>query len=203
MVEPYLRRSPLAGHNLAARAAAGLSDAGVFLGERPHRAQVDLRGDAGDPGFLQAAEKAAGMPLPTAPNTTSGNGDLTALWLGPNEWLIVAAPGREAGIAGRLRAGLTGLHAAVVDVGEARTVIAVAGPRARDLLAKGMPLDLHPRAFGAGRCAQTGLAKANVILHQIDERPSFEVYVLDSFADYLFTWLERAGAEYGVAILAD
>lgn len=201
MVESYLRRSPLAAHNLAARASV-TSQAGVLLGERPHRAMINLRGDPADPAFLDAAERAAELPLPVKPNTTSTNGETTALWLGPNEWLIIGAPGREAHIAGRLRAGLAGMHVAVTDVSEARTTITIAGPRARDLLSKGTPLDVHPRVFGLGQCAQTGLAKANVILRQVDEVPTFEVIVLNSFSDYLFTWLERAGAEFGVAIAA-
>jgi sarcosine oxidase, subunit gamma len=202
VVEPYLRRSALAGHNLVARGAEAPADAEVLLGERANCTQINLRGDAADPSFLQAAEKAVGFALPIEPNTTSTNGELTALWLGPSEWLLVGAPSREATVIGRLRAGLVGLHAAITDVGEARTIILVAGPRARDLLAKGTPLDLHPRVFAMGRCAQTALAKANVILRQVDDRPTFEVYILKSFADYLFTWLERAGAEYGAAVAA-
>ncbi|MBX6321151.1 MAG: sarcosine oxidase subunit gamma [Rhodospirillaceae bacterium] len=203
MVEPYLRRSPLAGRNLVSRAAEAPAGAGVLLGERAHRTQVDLRGRPDRPGFLDAAGRALGFPLPVEPNTTAGDGDTTALWLGPDEWLIVAPPDRAAPIMAGLRAALVGQDIAVTDVSEARTVILVAGPRARDLLAKGTPLDIHPRVFGLGRCAQTVLARTGVILHPVDERPVFEVYVLNSYADYLFTWLERAGAEYGVAIMGE
>jgi sarcosine oxidase subunit gamma len=133
--------------------------------------------------------------------------DLAALWLAPEEWLIVgpadsATAGREATLAGTLRVALAGLHAAVTDVSEARTIITVSGPRARDLLAKGTPLDLHPREFGPGRCAQTGLVGANVTLRQTDDRPSYEIHVLNSFADYLWTWLEGGCREYGVAVAA-
>ena len=203
MVEPYLRRSPLAHLGLAARAAGAPAGADVVLSERPHRCQIDLRGDAGDPAFAQAVAEAAGLTLPIEPNTVAEAGGLAALWLGPDEWLIVGPPGREAELAPRLRAALGQVHAAVTDVSEARTAIAVAGPRARDLLAKGMPLDLHPRVFGPGACAQTGLAKANVILRRTDDRPTFEIYLPNSFADHLWTWLEAAAEEYGVAIAAD
>jgi sarcosine oxidase subunit gamma len=98
-----------------------------------------------------------------------------------------------------LRQALAGRHVAVTDVSEARTVIAVAGPRARDLMAKGTPLDLHPRVFGPGACAQSVFAKAGAIIDQVDDAPTYEVYVLNSFADYLWSWLERAGEEYGIA----
>ena len=137
----------------------------------------------------------------TANRAASGQG-LTALWLGPDEWLIVAAPGREKDLAAALRQVLTGQHAAVVDLSEARTVITVTGTRAREMLQKGTPLDLHPRAFEAGHCAQTGLSRANIILHQIDASPRYDVYVQNSFADYLWNWMERAAAEYGLAVRA-
>ena len=84
----------------------------------------------------------------------------------------------------------------------------MAGPRARDLLAKGCPLDLHPGAFAPGRCAQGHVAKAQATLHMTagdeDEGgPVFDLYVLRSFAEYLWRWLEDAGREYGVRVVAD
>jgi sarcosine oxidase, subunit gamma len=72
------------------------------------------------------------------------------------------------------------------------------------VLAKGTPLDLDLRAFPPGRCAGTLLAKASVLIHLLDEDsgrgPSFDVYVARSFADYLWTWLEDAGRDYGILI---
>ena len=67
---------------------------------------------------------------------------------------------------------------------------------------RGVSLDLHPRVFGPGRCGQTGLAGANVILEQTDDRPSFEIAVLNSFADHLWRWLERAGQDCRIAVAA-
>jgi heterotetrameric sarcosine oxidase gamma subunit len=89
----------------------------------------------------------------------------------------------------------------VVDVSVARTVIVVADRNAHDLLQKGTPLDLHPRAFEPGHCAQTGLSKANVPIHQLDAGPRYDVYVPNSFADYLWNWMERAAQEYGLAVI--
>jgi sarcosine oxidase subunit gamma len=208
MVESYLRQTPLTHLGLPARAAAAAAGAGVTLGERPHRRQLNLRGNAVDPGFTSAVRQATGLGLPTRPNTVETSGDLTAIWLAPDEWLLVgpadpAGAGREAPLAARLREALVGVHSAVTDVSEARTIIAVAGPRARDLLRKGTPIDLHPRSFGPGQCAQTALAAANVILRQIDDSPAYELFVLNSFADYLWQWLERASREYGLAVTAE
>lgn len=207
MVESYLRQTPLTHLGLPARAAAAPAHAGVTLGERPHRCQINLRGASSDPAFTSAVRQATGLGLPTRPNTVETAGEIAALWLAPDEWLLVgpaepATAGREAALVGTLRVALAGRHVAVTDVSEARTVITVAGPRARDLLAKGTPIDLHPRVFGPGQCAQTGLAAANVILRQLDDRPSYDIHVLNSFADYLWRWLEGGSREYGVAVAA-
>lgn len=205
MVETYWRRSPLAGFGLPARAAAqgaaAIAGAELLLGERPHRCQLNLRGNPADPDFLDAVRRATGLGLPEQPNSVARAGDLRALWLGPNEWLLVGPGGREAELAAALAEALAGRHASVTDVSEARTAILVAGPKARILLAKGCPLDFHPRAFPPGQCAQSGIAGANVLVELVDDRPTFEVSVLDSFADHLWRWLERASADWRVAIL--
>jgi sarcosine oxidase subunit gamma len=83
----------------------------------------------------------------------------------------------------------------VVDVSAARTTLELAGPRARDVLEHGCALDLHPRAFGPGQCAQTLLAKANVVLHQVDDAPTYRLLVRPSFARYLVAWLLDAMTE--------
>ena len=198
MIEPYLRQSALDHLGLAGRAGDGV-DAGVHLAEKILPVAVNLRGNAGDAGFIEAVRGALGVAPPTAPNTVAAGDGLALLWLGPDEWLAVqhaAAPGAEAALAEKLRGALGGIRAAVTEVGESLCCIAVAGPRARDLIAKGCPLDLHPHAFaGAGNCAQSHLAKAGITLHQVDDAPSFDLYTRRSFADYLWRWLEDAAGE--------
>lgn len=203
MVEAYLRRSPLARLGLAGRAAADAADADIVMGERPHRLQINLRGPAGEPQFTLALHSVTGLSLPTEANSFSTAGELACLWLGPDEWLILGPGGGELELTSRLRAALVALHAAVTDVSEQRTTILVAGPRARDLLAKGTSIDLHPRKFGPGRCAQTGFAGANIILRQTDDTPSFEILLLNSFAEHVWAWLEGGCREYRVAVRVD
>ena len=96
-----------------------------------------------------------------------------------------------------------GQHAAVTDVSESRTIITITGPATRDVLARGISIDLHPRAFGPGQCAQTGMSKANVVLHQTDNRPTYEIYILKSFADYLWRWIDLVAEDFGMAVKAD
>ena len=219
MVEAYLRQSALAHLGLEGRGEAVRGAAGVAMSERPHRGIVNLRLDPENAEAMAAIEAAFGIALPTASNTsaandTAGDADTIALWLGPDEWwLVVPGPEPEAGpeLAEKLRAALSGHFAAITEVGESRTCIRVAGPSARALLQKGCPLDLHPRAFAAGACAQSILAKAGVTLHLFAdesaaqagaEGPVLDIYVPRSFAEYLWAWLEDAGTEYGVTIIA-
>ncbi len=214
MVEAYLRQSALAHLGLEGRGEAVRGAAGVAMTERPHRGIVNLRLDPGNAEVTAAFEAAFGFALPASANTSAGDADTIALWLGPDEWwLVVPGPEPEAGpaLAEKLRAALTGHFAAVTEVGESRACIRVSGPSARALLQKGCPLDFHPGVFMAGACAQSILAKAMVTLHLFAdesaaqagaEGPVFDIYVQRSFAEYLWAWLEDAGAEYGVTITA-
>src|SRR3546814_681853 len=157
--------------------------------------KLSLRGDPADRAFMAAAGNALDMVLPTEPDTTTASGGVTALWLGPDEWLLTSAPGEETRLATRLREALADIHAAVVDVTETSTVIRLSGRWARDVLAKGCPLDLHPRAFGEGRVAQSLVGPVDVILHQAGA-DRYDLYVRRSFAEYLWRWLEDAALEF-------
>jgi sarcosine oxidase, subunit gamma len=128
---------------------------------------------------------AASLGLPAAPNTATTTGDRDALWLAPDEWLVVGAPGVAGAIADELGRSLDGLHHSVVDVSANRVALELAGPSRHDLLASACPIDLHPRSWGEGRCAQSVFGAAQVLLHERDEvtrlfvRPSFADYVVD------------------------
>ena len=115
---------------------------------------------------------------PLAPNTVVGD----AIWLGPDEWLVLG--GREEDYADQ---------PAAVDVSANRVCLELAGDGAADVLARGCALDLHPSVFPPGRCAQTLVARAQVILYRTDEH-TFRLLVRPSFADYLRAWLRDAGA---------
>ena len=195
------QESPLVQFLTPERIAGRPADAGVELRERALMGHLNLRGDATDRAFLDAVQGALGFGLPVEPNTVSEGGELAALWLGPNEWLVLAPPGQEDGLAQALRDALGEIFSSVADVTGGQTVINLRGPHVRNVLAKGCTLDLHPRAFGPGRCAQTLVAKANVTVRQLDDSPSFDLIVRRSFADYLALWIEDAAEEYGLAVV--
>lgn len=143
--------------------------------------QVDLRVDPVDPAATRIGEL-LGTPLPVVPNT----GSAAVLWLGPDQWLVFGASEE------RLRAALGDTPGSVVDVSANRVAFELSGPGAREVLAQGCSIDLHPRAFGPGRCAQTMLARAQVVLHQLDDAPTYRLLVRPSFAGYLRAWLRDA-----------
>ncbi|MEW1833114.1 sarcosine oxidase subunit gamma family protein [Streptomyces sp. NPDC088196] len=190
------RRSPLAGAADRLAATTRASGGTIRLAELPFLAQVNVRLDPKG-AAADAVGLALGLSLPVEPNTVVLSGELTVLWLGPDEWLVVGPPDTQRDLEQRIRAAAGDEHVAVTDVSAQRTTLLVSGARARDLLAHGCALDLHPRAFGAGRCAQTMLARAQVVLVARDEPGAgFWVLVRSSFAGYLTDWLLDAAAEY-------
>lgn len=182
--------SPLDG-----RPGAGVET--VVMVEPPHLGKINLRGDAGDKGFLDAVAGAVGAAPPVQANTVAGAGHNTICWLGPDEWLVITPPDAQAPMEAALNQALAGMHVSVVDTTDARTTIRIHGAHARDTLSKGCPLDLHPRVFGAGQCAQSLIAKADVLIHQRDDVPTYDIHVLCSFSRYLWDWLVDAAKEFG------
>ena len=208
MPDRYLRQSPLAHLHLDARALAdaALVDCGIEMAEVRHHDMLILRGQTTDAAFMAAVKKTLAISLPTEPNTAmSKRGGADVLWLGPNEWLISVPDGKARGLAAKLDKSLKSLHAAVIPVGEGRTIIRIAGAHARDVLAKGCPLDLHPKSFGPGQCAQSLLGRGDMLLHCAqpgrDKSNIFNIYISRSFAEYTWTWLEDAAREYGVRVV--
>ena len=173
-----------------------------MLGESRIRGLLVLRGDGANAEFRGTVSAVLGVGPVSEPLTAARKRDVSVLWLGPDEWLVVTADRRVARIEGALRDALAGRRVALTDVSHSRTIFTVSGPEARAVLAKGCPLDLHPRTFGPGRCAQSRLAKCQVLIHQTHAVPTFDIYVNRSFSQYAWTWLEDAAREFGVRIVS-
>ena len=174
---------------------------GVEMGERAFWGHVNLRGDGTDEAFQAGVESVVGARAPIEPNTVSRVGEAAIAWLGPDEWLVISPPDIKDGLSAKLEEALAGRHVSVNDISGGQTIIRLRGARARDVLSKGCPLDLHPRVFGAGQCAQSHIAKSNALIIQVDDTPTYDVIVRRSFADYLARWLNHAGMEYDIAVV--
>lgn len=189
MADATTEMSPLDG-----RAGSG-ADTAVIV-EHPHLGKINLRGDSGDQTFMDAVAEAVGAAPPVEANIAVKAGKSTILWLGPDEWLVVTPEGKQGEAESALAKALEGQHVSIVDGTDARTTIRLHGANARNVLMKGCPLDLHPRVFGPGQCAQSTLAKADVLIHQLDDTPTYDIYVLCSFSRYLWDWLADAAKEF-------
>jgi sarcosine oxidase subunit gamma len=195
------RVSPLGHLSADFESVPERSDGSLHIGEVPFFQQLNLRLDPVD-GPIDAVELDLGMSLPLVPGSTAAADDRRVLWLGPDEWLIVSPPRADPDLETSLRAATAGGpgFASVVDISSLRTIVEVAGSGARGLLAHGCALDLHPRVFQVGQCAQTKFAQANVVIYEVDRdshgtiadhetTPVFWILVRASFAAYLGAFL--------------
>lgn len=167
------------------------------LKELPPRAQVNLRGSVTDSAFTDAVKAATGIALPDTPNKVAAGTDVKALWLSPDEWLLVGE-GEAATLVQKLEDALSGQHVAVNDVSANRTIFELSGPHSHPALMKSSEFDFHPRVFAPGDCVQTLIAKSQAIVEQTGEI-AFHIYVRSSFSRYVGAWLAEALAEYSVA----
>lgn len=165
----------------------------VHLREAPFLSQLSLR-LAPDGAACAAVGAALGVPLPLEPNTVAWADELQVLWLRPDEWLVVGAPGEQDHLEKLLRVAIGTEFGSVVDTSAQRTTLLLRGSQAADVLAAGCALDLDPAVFTDPHCAQTWLAKAPVLLSRLPD--GFRLAVRSSFADYLARWLLDAITEY-------
>ncbi|NBH09793.1 sarcosine oxidase subunit gamma family protein [Amycolatopsis sp. SID8362] len=147
--------------------------------DEPFRTQLTVR--------LREGGSLLGVPLPGPCTFTSGNG-VDVLWMGPDEYLVLAEPGRQA----ELEASLSRESDAVVDVSAQRNVVRLTGSHAADVLAHGCSIDLETAA--PGTCVQTLLARTGIVLMVREE--GFTILVRQSFSDYFKAWLADASLEY-------
>lgn len=161
----------------------------VEVGGPVRPALVSLRvGAEGSP----AVEAALGVALPRPAGLATRNRSVTVFGLGPDEWLVRVPPDEEQHWLARLEAAAAGSFAAAVLVSDAWSVFTVTGPDTLDVLAQSTGVDLHPSVYPDGRAVRAGFAGISALMHRIDDRPSFDVYVDSSLARYAERWLESA-----------
>jgi len=178
MADP-IRKLPLVGRHGGS--------ATVRLTPATPASRISLRAPGESVSALSAALK---LDLPIRPKTSGHAGGRAALWLGPDEWLVIDEGGVD--LIGIL-AGVSSLHAGT-DVSHRNTAVIVSGPGAEAALSAGCPQDLSPGIFPVGACSRTLLGKAEIVLLRIDEE-TFRVECWRSFSDYVFTLLVEGTAD--------
>jgi sarcosine oxidase subunit gamma len=157
------------------------------LAAGPAFARYSLR--AGE-AILPYVETALGFALPQAACRSASLGDRHALWLGPDEWLLICAPADTLGA--DLAMALSGSPHALVEVSCRQTALIMEGLKAAYLISAGCPLDLGLNAFPIGMCTRTLFGKAEIVLWRTGEA-QFHIEVWRSFAGYVWDLLEAAG----------
>jgi sarcosine oxidase subunit gamma len=168
-----MRKTPIkAGHG-------GSAVASITLAPPAARASLRAGSDA-----LAALSTAFGVSLPTAPKGTAAEDGKHALWLGPDEWLLIGPDGTDFVALGAQSATL---HSAV-DVSHRNVAFVVSGPGARATLASACPLDLSSSIFPVGAASRTIFGKVEVVIYRTGEE-AYRVECWRSFAEYAFGML--------------
>lgn len=158
----------------------------------------NVQGDASRANFTDQVVRQFSIALPTVPNTTARSDALTAFWLGPRSWLLMAeAPGSPLAYFIEKRNALNAVRGALFDLSASCVAYQVGGPCAADVLATGCPLDLHPRTFRAGDCAQSVFGRVNALLYKSDDAPTFVIMVARSLARDVWRALGLSAKPYG------
>ena len=138
-----------------------------------------------------AAEPAAGVGLSAQPCRAMTQGERATMWLGPDEWLLIAPQAQGPALASSLETALAGIPHSLVDVGHRQCACELRGPQAATLLSAGCPLDLDESAFPIGMCTRTVLAKAEVVLWRRAAH-TFRLEVARSFVAYVSQFVAEA-----------
>jgi sarcosine oxidase subunit gamma len=168
--------------------------AGLALINKPGEAEISDVGLAARylyRGVPAALDAAFGVALPTKPCQAAFDHERAALWLGPDEWLLIAPPEQSSDLLIGMRLALPDKPASLVDVSHRNFGLFVSGARSADLLASGCPLDLGPSAFPIGMCARTVFAKSEIVLWRIAGE-TFRLEAWRSFAPYIVGLLNEA-----------
>ncbi|MBB3772366.1 sarcosine oxidase subunit gamma [Angulomicrobium tetraedrale] len=191
MVETTATAEPLAHYPLDALAAGTRAIGAARLTALGPVSRLAFRGREA---AIQAAGEAFGVALPREANRRNTANGRHALWLGPDEWILLAPGADPAPLFAAIETATTGLPHSLVDVSARSVTLEVAGSKAAYVLNQGNPLDLSLDAFPVGTSTRTLFHKAEIVLSRITP-DTFHVDVWRSFAPYVWEMLEDARRE--------
>jgi len=199
-VSELISRSAFHGILAPGRFGNAAGEPGVHVAERADLGLASIEMRKGQMEALTAAVRGAfGVALPTEPAIVSGP-DVSFVGTGPGQWLAISERHANEHLAVSLAASLQGL-ASITDQSSGRGVLRLSGPRVRDVLAKGLPIDLDPRAFPAGSAATSTLSHMGVVVWRAHEADGFDIALFRSVAESFWRWLSASAAEYGYEVV--
>ena len=196
---PLHALSALAGIAVPGRFGKPDGEPGVMIGELSGLGLATVASRQGQDAALKSAVlQAYGVQLPESSRVAQGSA-VSFIGYGLGQWLAVSESLAHEALAGDLSQRLAGL-ASISDQSGGRTVLRVSGPRARDVLAKGLPVDLDPRAFPLGSAAASVIGHMGVQLWQVDDTRSYDIAVFRSLSQSFWRWLTASAAEFGYEV---
>ena len=172
----------------------------LTLAECRNRALLTIAGPVADHRFVGGVRAVLGAELPREAGGVAAARDGWTMWTGPAEWLHVAPGGDGWALETEVLRAVASAGGSAVDVSHGRAIVRLTGAPVRALLSQFCAIDLHARAFPAGRGTQTLFGKMTVLLHALADGDAFELDVSRSYADALLEALLAGGREVGCRI---
>jgi heterotetrameric sarcosine oxidase gamma subunit len=191
-------------HGIATSGRFGKTDgeAGVLIAERTGLglASVAVRKGKGD--ALKASMKDSyDLALPLDSTVATGS-EMSVIGTAPGQWLAVSGKLAYEALAEDLAAKLNGIGS-ISDQSSGRAVIRIGGPRARDVLAKGLAIDLDPRAFPPGSAATSTIAHMGVLVWREGDAESYDIVLFRSVAESFWRWITTSASEFGYEVVTE
>jgi sarcosine oxidase subunit gamma len=198
MLSVVQRISPLADIAIQGRFGADRGMPGIYLSVRHPVSIVTVMTRKGKSrAFSDALREACGFAAP-APGRSATGRRAAIHWAGFEQYYVVADGYVEGELYSMLADTLAGI-ASCADQSHGRVIVRIGGPKVRQVLAKGTPVDLHPSVFEPGHCAVTQMAHVGVHLVQTGA-DAFELSVFRGFAESFWEWLTEQAEEFGYQV---
>lgn len=189
-------------HSLATPGRFGKTEgeAGVTIAERANLGLATLEVRKGqEDGLNTSVRETYGVDLPDGATVAKGK-DVYFIGTGPGQWFAVSEAFQNEALAEALAKRLKG-QASISDQSSGRAVLRVSGPRVRDVLAKGLAVDLDPRVFGPGSAVTSTISHMGVLVWRAGAAEEYDIALFRSVAESFCRWLTVSAAAYGYDVV--
>ena len=165
----------------------------VEITEAGLRGMITLRGDLSLVQLKSAVSAAVGLDIPAQRKVNHGPKGGVA-WMSPDELLLLVDYDKADAVTAEITAAMAGEHHMAVNVSDARAVFLIKGQGAREVLAKGAPVDLSPEVFGVGDLRRSRIGQLAAAFWMTDDE-TFELVCFRSVGAFMFDWLSTAARD--------
>tara|TARA_B100000767_G_scaffold173174_1_gene162088 strand:+ start:35 stop:598 length:564 start_codon:yes stop_codon:yes gene_type:complete len=149
--------------------------------------------------FITAIGKNLNMILPTEANTSTAGEILTALWLSPDEWMLISnktvnEDTNSYKIEDDLINNISKVNlGAITDVSDQFVMINIKGDKVFDLFSTGSPYNFNEFKGKKGLVIQTIMSHIDVIIYLKDIN-EVNLLVRRSFSEHLYSWINDSAS---------